>query len=347
MQTYSLAELVERFGGRVEGDATVRVSGIGSLARADENQISFLSSAKFRDQLAGSRAKAFILGAGVVGPDGRPFIVCDNPYAYFAHVSGLFNPPPAAEPGIHPAAVVHPTAVVGAGCSLAAGVVVERDAHIGDHCVIGPGTVIGQSAVIGNHARLYANVTVYHHCVIGERVILHAGAVIGADGFGLANEQGRWIKIPQVGRVVIGNDVEVGANTTIDRGALDDTIIHDGVKLDNQIQVAHNVEIGEHTAIAACAGIAGSARIGAYCTIGGAAMIFGHIEIADHVNISTNTLITKSLPHAGTYTSALPFSEHSEWLKNAVQMRHLDSLVRRIKALEKKLETLERTNGNS
>lgn len=347
MQTYSLAELVERFGGRIEGDATVRVTGIGSLSRADETQISFLSSPKFREQLASSRARAFILGPGVAGQDGKPHIVCDNPYAYFAHVSGLFNPPPAAEPGIHPAATVHPTAVIGAGCSLAAGVVIERDVRLGEDCVIGPGVVIGQGTVVGRQARFYGNVTVYHQCVIGDRVILHAGAVIGADGFGLANEQGRWVKIPQVGRVVLGNDVEVGANTTIDRGALDDTVIHDGVKLDNQIQVAHNVHIGEHTAIAACTGIAGSAQIGAYCTIGGAAMIFGHIEIADRVNISTNTLITKSLPHAGTYTSALPFSEHSEWLKNAVQMRHLDSMAKRIKALEKKLKRLEKTNGNS
>jgi UDP-3-O-[3-hydroxymyristoyl] glucosamine N-acyltransferase len=168
--------------------------------------------------------------------------------------------------------------------------------------------------------------------------------VIGADGFGLAPEAGRWLKIPQIGRVVIGNDVEVGANTTIDRGALDDTVIHDGVKLDNQIQVAHNVHIGEHTAIAACTGIAGSAHIGAHCTIGGAAMIFGHIEIADKVNISTNTLITKSLPRAGTYTSALPFSEHSEWLKNAVQMRHLDSMAKRLRALEQQLASMEKKN---
>jgi UDP-3-O-[3-hydroxymyristoyl] glucosamine N-acyltransferase len=166
--------------------------------------------------------------------------------------------------------------------------------------------------------------------------------VIGSDGFGLAPEAGRWIKIPQIGRVLIGDEVEIGANTTVDRGALDDTVIETGVKLDNQIQVAHNVRIGAHTAIAACTGIAGSARIGAHCTIGGAAMIFGHIEIADHVNISTNTLITKSLTQPGTYTSALPFSEHSVWLKNAVQMRHLDSMAKRLRALEKKLEDGEK-----
>jgi UDP-3-O-[3-hydroxymyristoyl] glucosamine N-acyltransferase len=271
-----------------------------------------------------------------------PRIVADNPYAYFARVSGLFNPPPAAEPGVHASAVVHPGATLAPGVSVGANAVIERGVLIGANSVIGAGCVIGPDAHIGADCLLYANVTVYHACEIGERVILHSGCVIGADGFGLAPDQGKWLKIPQIGRVVIENDVEIGANTTIDRGALDDTVIETGVKLDNQIQVAHNVHIGAHTAIAACTGIAGSARIGAHCTIGGAAMIFGHIEIADHVNISTNTLITKSLPKPGTYTSALPFSEHSEWLKNAVQMRHLDSLAKRLRALEKKLEDGEK-----
>lgn len=346
MRTYSLADLVARFGGDVVGDADVRVSGIGSLAQADETQISFLSNAKLRDQLATSQARAFIVGRAVVGQVEKPHIVCDNPYAYFAHVSGLFNPPPAVEPGIHPMASVHPSAVIGQNPSIAPGAVIEQNVRIGNNCVIGAGTVIGQGSEIGDDFRAWSNVTVYHHCQIGDRVILHAGAVIGSDGFGLANEQGRWIKIPQIGRVVLGHDVEIGANTTVDRGALDDTVIHDGVKLDNLIQVAHNVHIGAHTAIAACTGIAGSAHIGAHCTIGGAAMIFGHIDIADHVNISTNTLITKSLPHPGTYTSALPFSEHSEWLKNAVQMRHLDKMAKRLKELEKKLEQMEKANGN-
>jgi UDP-3-O-[3-hydroxymyristoyl] glucosamine N-acyltransferase len=223
-------------------------------------------------------------------------------------------------------------------------VVIEQDAVIGAGSSIAAGTVIGQGVQIGTNALIYANVTIYPLCVIGSNVILHSGCVIGADGFGLAPEAGKWLKIPQIGRVIIGDDVEVGANTTIDRGALDDTVIHDGVKLDNQIQVAHNVHIGEHTAIAACTGIAGSAHIGAHCTIGGAAMIFGHIEIADKVNISTNTLITKSLPKAGTYTSALPFSEHSEWLKNAVQMRHLDSMAKRLRTLEQQLASMEKKN---
>ncbi|MDR3390901.1 MAG: UDP-3-O-(3-hydroxymyristoyl)glucosamine N-acyltransferase [Sulfuriferula sp.] len=341
---YTLTELVARFGGEVRGDALASVSQVASLAHAESHQIAFLANLKYRDQLAESRAGALIVGRDMAEASDKPRIVTEHPYTYFAKVSNLFNPPLRGEPGIHPAAVVHPHATIGDDVRIAANAVIERDAVIGAGSTIGAGSVIGAGSLIGCDALIYANVTVYHRCVIGDRVILHAGCVIGADGFGLAPDAGRWLKIPQIGRVVIGNDVEIGANTTIDRGALDDTVIHDGVKLDNQIQVAHNVHIGEHTAIAACTGIAGSAHIGAHCTIGGAAMIFGHIEIADRVNISTNTLITKSLPKSGTYTSALPFSEHSEWLKNAVQMRHLDSMAKRLRAMEKQLETLEKKN---
>jgi UDP-3-O-[3-hydroxymyristoyl] glucosamine N-acyltransferase len=341
---YTLTELVARFGGEVRGDALASVSQVASLSHAEPQQIAFLANLKYRDQLAESRAGALIVGRDMAEASDKPRIVTDQPYTYFAKVSNLFNPPLRGEPGIHPSAVVHPDAKIGDDVRIAANAVIERDAIIGAGSAIGAGSVIGTGSVIGCNALIYANVTVYHRCVIGDRVILHAGCVIGADGFGLAPDAGRWLKIPQIGRVVIGNDVEIGANTTIDRGALDDTVIHDGVKLDNQIQVAHNVHIGEHTAIAACTGIAGSAHIGAHCTIGGAAMIFGHIEIADRVNISTNTLITKSLPKSGTYTSALPFSEHGEWLKNAVQMRHLDSMAKRLRAMEKQLETLEKKN---
>lgn len=339
---YTLIELVARFGGEVRGNGLTLVSQVASLTNAHSDQIAFLANPKYRDQLAPSQAGALILGRDAAEFSDKPRIIADNPYTYFAKVSTLFNPPWRGDSSIHAAAVVHPTAKIGQDVSIAAHAVIGRDVVIGDRCAIGAGVVIGEQTVIGCDTLIYANVTVYHQCILGDRVILHSGCVIGADGFGLAPEGGRWLKIPQIGRVVIGNDVEIGANTTVDRGALDDTVIHDGVKLDNQIQVAHNVHIGEHTAIAACTGIAGSAHIGAHCTIGGAAMIFGHIEIADHVNISTNTLITKSLPKPGTYTSALPFSEHGEWLKNAVQMRHLDSIAKRLRAMEKQLEALEK-----
>ena len=340
--SYTLAEIVERLGGEVLGDAQTRVRQVATLSSARPDQISFLANLKYRSQLAESAAGAFILGRDAADASAKPRIVADNPYTYFARVSALFNPPPEAVPGVHPSAVVHPTVHIADDACIGANAVIEQGAQIGAGSIIGAGCVVGADCVIGNGCLLYANVSVYHGCMIGDRVILHSGCVIGSDGFGLAPDGGRWLKIPQIGRVVIGNDVEIGANTTVDRGALDDTVIEEGVKLDNQIQVAHNVRIGAHTAIAACTGIAGSAKIGAHCTIGGAAMIFGHIEIADGVNISTNTLITKSLTQPGTYTSALPFSEHGEWLKNAVQMRHLDSMSKRIRELEKKLGELEK-----
>ena len=205
--------------------------------------------------------------------------------------------------------------------------------------MVGEGCYIGENAILGSHARLYPRVVVYHGCVIGNNLIAHSGAVIGSDGFGHAMDEGRWIKIPQIGRVVIGNDVEIGANTTIDRGALDDTVIEDGVKLDNQIQVAHNVRIGAHTAIAACVGIAGSTSIGRYCQIGGSAGILGHLHIADHVEIAAFTLVGKSIREAGAYAGIFPFSSADDWRRNAVHLRHLDDLVKRIKNLEAEIKT--------
>ena len=337
----TLSELVDRFGGELLDDNGVEISGVAPIERAGPLEIAFVSQAKYLRDIESTQAGALILP-----PEGRdrtqcPRIITSNPYLYFARVSTLLNPAPQPAPGIHPSATVHAGAQVAATASVAAGVVIGAGAVIGERSVIGPNSVIGEKTRIGDDCLLHANVTVYHHCEVGSRVILHSGCVIGSDGFGFANEQGRWVKIPQIGRVLIGDDVEVGAATTIDRGALDDTVIEEGVKLDNLIQVAHNVRIGAHTAIAACTGIAGSAKIGKYCMIGGAAMIFGHIEIADKVRISTNTLITKSLTKPGTYTSALPFSEHGEWLKNAAHLRNLDKPVGRIKELEKRISELE------
>jgi UDP-3-O-[3-hydroxymyristoyl] glucosamine N-acyltransferase len=338
---YSLSEIASRFGGELLDDDGVRISGVAPVDRAGPQDIAFVSQEKYLRDMASSQAGALILPPAGRNSSGRPRIITANPYLYFARVSALLNPAPAPVPGIHAAAVVHPGATVASTATIEAGAVVSAGACVGERSVIGPNSVLGEHATVGDDCLLHANVTVYHHCVLGNRVILHSGCVVGSDGFGLANEQGRWVKIPQVGRAVIGDDVEVGAGTTIDRGALDDTVIEEGVKLDNLIQVAHNVRIGAHTAIAACTGIAGSAKIGKYCMIGGAAMIHGHIEIADKVRISTNTLITKSLTRPGTYTSALPFSEHGEWLRNAAHLRNLDKLVGRIKDLEKRISELE------
>jgi UDP-3-O-[3-hydroxymyristoyl] glucosamine N-acyltransferase len=335
-RAYSLREIAERFGGEIVGDPAVTVSQVATLEAAAPGTISFLSNDRFLPQLKDTRAEAVIVGRTARDATRLPRIVCANPYAYFARVSDLFNPARETRPGIHSSAVVDPSAVVAGDAEVGPCAVIGRDARIGAGCVIGAGCCIGDGTAIGAGSRLYPNVTVYHDCILGERAILHSGVVIGADGFGIAREGDKWLKIPQVGRVVIGDDVEIGANTTVDRGALDDTVIEDGVKLDNQIQVGHNVRIGAHTAIAACTGIAGSARIGRNCMIGGASGIFGHISIADGVTISTYTLITKSIDKPGTYTGAYPFEPHADWRRNAVHLRNLDALADRVRALEKK-----------
>ncbi len=341
MQGFSLDELVARLGGHVLGDGGTRVTQIATLEAATLTQISFLTNSKYRAQLAKSNAGALILSETDADATSKPRIISDNPYAYFAKVSALLNPLPQAPIGIHPAAIVAASAQIDATASIAATAVIGAGAVIGAHSVIGEGCVIGENVVIGSHARLYPRVVVYHHCVIGARLIAHSGVVIGADGFGFAVEGDHWLKIPQIGRVVIGDDVEIGANTTIDRGALADTIIEDDVKLDNQIQIAHNVRIGAHTAIAGCVGIAGSAVIGKYCRIGGSAGILGHLQIADHVEIASFSLIGKSIREAGSYAAIYPFAKAEDWRKNAVHLRHLDSLVDRLKALEKQVELLK------
>jgi len=339
--SYRLADIAAQLGGRVLGNAEVRISQIATLEKAQSNHISFLTNSKYRAQLANTSAGAVILGEADAGATDLPRIISDNPYAYFARVSALLNPLPEARPGVHPGAVVGAGAQIDPTASIAAMAVIGEGAVIGAHSVIGAGCCIGANAVIGSHARLYPHVVIYHDCVIGDNLIAHSGAVIGSDGFGIAMDEGHWIKIPQIGRVVIGNDVEICANTTIDCGALDDTVIEDGVKLDNQIQIAHNVRIGAHTAIAGCAGIAGSAVIGRYCQIGGGARILGHLQLADHVEIAAHTLVGKSIREAGSYAAIFPFSKQEDWRRNAVHLRHLDDLVRRVKALEQELESLK------
>jgi UDP-3-O-[3-hydroxymyristoyl] glucosamine N-acyltransferase len=301
----TLGQIVSRLGGRVVGDAQLPVSQVGSLENAGPGQISFLSNSKHGAKLAATRAAAVILAPENEKLTGLPRIVCEAPYAYFAKVSQLFNDTVRQAPGVHASAVVSPKA------------------RIGKNVSIGPGCVVGDDVTIGDDSCLYPRVVIYPGCRLGKRVVLHSGVVIGADGFGIAPEQGRWVKIPQIGAVRIGDDVEIGANTTVDRGALADTVIEEGVKLDNQIQVGHNVRIGAHTAIAACTGIAGSADIGSGCTIGGAAMIHGHIKIADGVHVSAGTLISRSLSKPGTYTGIYPFDEHEAWKRSAVRLRRL------------------------
>jgi len=339
---YTLSEIVARFGGEIRGDSSVAIRQVATLESAQSDHISFFSNPRYRRLLDRTQAGALIVNRECAESTDRPRIVCDDPYVYFARLSAFLNPVPTVVPGVHASAAVDASAKVDPSACIGPFAAVAAGAVIGPRTVLHPGCRVGENVRVGSDCRLYDNVVVYHDCVIGDRVILHAGVVIGADGFGLAWDAGRWRKIPQIGRVVIGDDVEVGANTTIDRGALDDTVIEEGVKLDNQIQIGHNCRIGAHTAIAGCAGVAGSTRIGRYCRIGGSAMIGGHLEIADNVEISGGTGVPKSIHKPGTYTSVFPISSHAEWLRNASHIRHLDALAGRIHELEKRVADLER-----
>jgi UDP-3-O-[3-hydroxymyristoyl] glucosamine N-acyltransferase len=334
---YTLVEIAEKVGGELVGDGNVAIRQVATLANAGEGHLTFIANPKYRAQLSTTRASAVILGEREKDLTSLPRIVSDNPYACYAKAASLLNPISGALPGIHPTAVVGKGARIASSASIGPQSVIGCEVEIGERVVIGAGCYVGDHVTIGDETHFYPQVVVYHDCRVGQRVIVHSGAVIGADGFGLANEQGRWLKIPQIGRVMIGDDVEIGANTTIDRGALDDTVIEEGVKLDNQIQIAHNVHIGAHTAMAGCVGVAGSTRIGRHCTVAGSAMIIGHLEIADHVNISVGTLVTKSITEPGTYTSSIPCLPHRDWLRNAAQLHHLNDLAERVKQLEQKL----------
>jgi len=339
---YRLSDIASRFGGHVLGNSEVMICQIATLESANSSQIAFLANNKYRAQLESTHAGAIIVGAADSDVTTLPRIVCDNPYAYFAKLSSFLNPPIKACAGIHTSVVIGKNVVIAEGVQVDANVVIGDGAKIGPNSIVMAGCHIGAGVEIGENSLLYSGVVVYHNCILGNNLIAHSGVVIGADGFGLAMEEGRWLKIPQIGRVVIGNDVEIGANTTIDRGALNDTVIEDDVKLDNQIQIAHNVRIGAHTAIAGCVGIAGSTTIGRYCRIGGSAGILGHLQIADYVEISSFTLVGKSIKEKGSYCGIYPFSTTQAWRKNAAQVRHLDELADRIKLLEQQIESLKK-----
>jgi UDP-3-O-[3-hydroxymyristoyl] glucosamine N-acyltransferase len=335
---FTLTGIVERLGGELSGDGGIVIRQVATLEKATPDTIAFLANERYLPQLKFTQAGAVIIGTSMHGALERTCIVAANPYSYFARVSSLLNPEPELVAGRHPSAVIHPGASIGEGVQIGPGAVIEDKVMIGAHTCVGAGSYIGEGSTLGEHVRLYANVTIYKGCEIAGNTIIHSGAVIGADGFGIAMDDGRWIKVPQIGGVRIGEHVEIGANTTIDRGAIEDTVIEDGVKLDNQIQIAHNVRIGAHTAIAACVGIAGSSRVGRYCRIGGASGIAGHLSIADHVEISAHTLVTKSITEPGTYTGAYPFEANRDWRRNAASLRNLGELNERVRALEKALD---------
>jgi len=338
---YSLNDIVKAFGGFVIGDGSTQIQRVSSLANAKARDISFVNDSKYQKAVATCKASAFILKHEHADLTDAPKIIVDNPYAYFAKVLAFLNPPSTPPLGVAATAVVADSAVIPPTSSVGALVVIGDNVILGENVVIGSGCVIENDVTIADNTRLEPRVIIKHHCEIGHNCHIFSGAVIGSDGFGYAEEAGRWIKIPQVGRVILQANVDVGANTTIDRGALDDTIIEEGVKLDNLIQIGHNCVIGAHTVIAGCVGIAGSARIGRHCRIGGAAMVLGHLEIADNVTISPGSMITRSLTSADTYTALMPFQTHKAWLTTAAKIRHLDDFADKIKQLEKEIALLK------
>ena len=332
-------ELADTFGGRIDGDGSTRICRFASLANAHLGDASFLSHPRYAEQLGATRASLVILkdaAAARAQGLGCALIETAHPYLFFAKAANWLmaraRSASVKETTVHSTACVDPSARLGKRVRIAAGAIIGPKVIIGDDADVGAGCVIEQGVRIGQASLLYPRVTLYHDCAIGDRAIIHSGVVIGADGFGFAPQQDRsWMKIPQVGAVVIGHDVEIGANTTIDRGTLDHTIIGNGVKLDNQIQIAHNVVIGDHTAIAACVGIAGSARIGAYCQIGGAAGILGHLEIAEGTVIGPMSLVMSSIREAGKYVGVYPLQSQSDWEKSAALVRRLPEMRRQLK----------------
>jgi len=325
----TLRDIVSKLGGEAVGDPDTKLTGVATLDSAGPGDVAFLANPKYRAKLSTTRAGAVIVGPGDRDAASMPRIVCDNPYAYYARTVALFHPPAPVKPGIHPFAQVDAAANVDAYAQIDAFAVIGPGSEIGKGARVGSHCVLGRGVKVGEGATLHPRVTLYDGCSIGPRTIVHSGVVIGADGFGMAREAGKWLKIPQVGSVRIGADVEIGANTTIDRGALDDTVVEDGVKLDNLIQIGHNCVIGANTVIAGCTGISGSTTVGRDCMIGGGVGLVGHITIADRVTISGFSLITKSITEPGTYTSGLPFMPHAEWLRNAVHLRRLDKIAKR------------------
>jgi UDP-3-O-[3-hydroxymyristoyl] glucosamine N-acyltransferase len=331
----SLGELAVRFGCELRGDPDTRVDGIASLADAHARAISFLANSRHRRELAHTRAAAVVLEASVAAECPVASLVCENPHATYARMAAWLHPLPAVVPGVHPSAIigaearVDPSAHVGPFALIGAGAQIGARAFIGPHCLVAAGVQVGEDS------RLIARVTLGERVTLGPRVLVHAGAVVGSDGFGFAPERGTWVKVPQLGGVKIGADVEIGANTTIDRGAIGDTVIEEGVKLDNQIQIAHNVRIGAHSVLAACVGVSGSVTLGRRCMVGGAVGFAGHQTICDDVTITGDSLVTHSITRPGVYSSGIPAEEAGAWRRIVARLKRLDSWAARLAAVER------------
>ncbi|MDK1285697.1 UDP-3-O-(3-hydroxymyristoyl)glucosamine N-acyltransferase [Pseudoalteromonas umbrosa] len=341
---YTLSQLAEHLGATLEGDPEQSIVKIATLLNANEQEVAFLANKKYRSQLESTQAGAVILSADDADYFSGNKLICDNPYVAYAKLAQYMDTTPSAASSVHSTAVIDESASLGQNVKVAANAVIEAGAVIGDNVEIGAGCFIGKHARVGTGTKLWANVTIYHEVEIGEHCLFQSGSVIGSDGFGYANESGEWVKIPQIGTVIIGNRVEVGACTSIDRGAIDNTIIHDNVILDNQIQIAHNVEVGYGTAIAGCSVLAGSVKIGKYCQIGGMVAVNGHNEVCDGVVITGMSMVTKGISKPGIYSSGMPHTTNKEWRKNIAHLRNLSDFKARIKALENLTEQLQHTD---
>ncbi|MFS1523558.1 UDP-3-O-(3-hydroxymyristoyl)glucosamine N-acyltransferase [Microbulbifer sp. 2304DJ12-6] len=345
----SLARLARALGAELRlapgVDSRYKISALSTLQDARASDLTFLASSPYRRFLKDTGAGAVLVTEEFADECPVSVLCVEDPYLAFARASALFNTAPQVEVGIHPSAVVHPDAEISSSASVAAGVVVEKHAKIGPNVSLGANCFVGEGAIIGAGSCLHAGAVVHHRCSLGRDCIIHSQAVIGADGFGFAHHQQEWIKIYQLGGVNIGDDVEIGANTCVDRGALGDTVIGRGVKIDNLVQIAHNVKIGDYSAIAACSGIAGSAVIGRHCALAGCSRIAGHVTIADGCTVTADTFVTKSIDSPGSYSGALPFSDSPTWRRNAVRFGRLDKMARRLKDLEKQLKALSRHIG--
>jgi len=334
--SYRLGELAERIDARVVGNANVRVSGLSTLTDAGPTDLAFLANRAYLKYLAETHAGAVLVHPAHGESCPCPRLELDNPYLGYAKLSRLFDPlvnQPSR--GVHSTASVSPTATIGERVEIGAYCVIEDGVEVADDCVIGAGSFIGADTLIGTGSRLYANVTLYHGVVVGTRAILHSGCVIGGDGFGFAHDGKQWEKIAQLGGVILGDDVEVGSCSSIDRGALGDTVIGNGVKIDSQVQVAHNVQIGDHSALAGCVGIAGSTRVGRHCLLGGGVGLSGHLTLADGVQVTGMSLVTNSIHESGVYSSGTGSMLNSQWRRNAVRFKQLDEIAKRLTRLER------------
>jgi UDP-3-O-[3-hydroxymyristoyl] glucosamine N-acyltransferase len=340
--SYTLKQLAKNIGAEVHGDESYIIHSLATLTNANEQQIAFLANKKYSQQLSDTKAGAVIISAQNINDCNTNALVMDNPYLGYALTAQLLDTTPKPAQNIHPSAQISSDVSLGENVAIGANAVIEKGVILADNVIIGAGCFIGEQVKIGSNTKLWANISIYHRVEIGENCLVQANTVIGSDGFGYANDKGKWLKIPQLGSVIIGNNVEIGASTTIDRGALEDTVIKDGVILDNQIQIAHNVVIGENTAMAACSVIAGSSTLGENCVIAGLVGINGHIDVVDNVVFTGMSMVTKNINEPGVYSSGMPCQTNKEWNKNNARIRKLESILKRMKSAEHDIEQLNK-----